>query len=112
MRFSDSIIYDTNIPKPPQNANSDSSLFNSSESLSVDTSSQDDQNSSTDDLFQNSSNINPSSNTTSLFQQILKAPDTNHSSDRIRHQSQNQTPDTNQYSDSTRNPSQNQFALP
>ena len=112
MRFSDSINYDINIPKPINYANSDSSPFNSNEPLSDDTSSQDDQISSTDDLFRNSSNTNPSSNTTSPFKQFLKAPHTNHSSDRIRHPSQNQILNTNHYCDRTRNPSQNQIAPP
>ena len=112
MRFSDSINSDIKILKPIKYANSVSSPFNSNESLYDDTSSLDDQNSSTDDLFQNSSNTNRYSNTTSPFKQILKALDTNHSFDRVRHPSQNQTPKTNQYSDRTRNPSQNQFAPP
>ena len=112
MSFSDSINCNIKIPKPIKFANSDSSPFNSNESLSDDTSSLDDLNSSTDDPFQNSSNTNPSSNSTSPFTQVLKDPDTNHSSDRIRHRSQNQTPKTNQYSERTRNPSQHQFAVP
>ena len=90
MRFSDSINYDINIPNIKY-ANSDSSPFNSDESLSDDLSSSDYQNPSQDDLFQNSSNINPPSNTTSPFKQILKALDNNQFSDRTRHPSQNQS---------------------
>ena len=67
MRFSDSINYDINIPKPIKYANSDSSPFNSDESLSDDPSSSDDQNPSQNDLFQNSSNTYPLSIITSLF---------------------------------------------
>ena len=82
MPFSDSINYDSNITKPIKYANSDSPLFNSSESLSDDTS-------SSGDLFQKSSNTNPP------FKQILKAPDTNEHSGRTLHPSQNQsTPPT------------------
>ena len=103
MRFADSINNDIDFPKPIKDANSDSSPFNYNESLSDDTS-------SPDDRFQNSSNTNPPSNSTSPFKQILEAPDTSHYSDRTRHPSQNQTPETNHYSDRTRNPSQNQFA--
>ena len=91
MRFSDSINYGINTPKPNKNANIDSSPFFSDESRSDDPSSPDDQNSSPDDLFQNSSNTNPPSNTTSPFKQILKAPDNNQFSHRTRHPSQNQS---------------------
>ena len=85
---SDSINYDINIPKPIKFANSDSSPFNSNEALSDDTSSPDYQNLSRNDFFQNSSNTNPPSNTTSPFKQILEAPD-NHYSVRTQHPSQN-----------------------
>ena len=91
MRFSDSINYNINTPKPIKYANSDSSPFNSDESLSDDPSSSDDQNPSQDDLFQNSSNTNPPSNTTSPFKQILKALDNDQFSDGTRHPSQNQS---------------------
>ena len=91
MRFSDSIIYDIIIPKPNKFANSDSSPFNSNDSHSNDTSSPNDQILSHYDLFQNSSNTNPLSNTTSPFKQNFKAPDNNHYSDRTRHPSQNQS---------------------
>ena len=92
MRFSDSINFD--IPKPIQYANSDSSPFNSDESLSDDTSVSD-----KDQLFspnnispQTSSNTNPSSTINLPFQSIPQTPSTNHSRDRTRHQSQNQSP--------------------
>ena len=91
MRFSDPINFDINIPKPIKCANSDSSPFISYESLSDDDPfSPDDQNPSPDDLFQNSLNTNPPSNTTTPFKQILKAPDNNQFSDKTRHPSQNQ----------------------
>ena len=99
MRFNNSTNYDTtsisiyyisNNPKPNKYANSDSSPSNSNESLPEDPFSPDDQNPSPDDLFQNSSNTNPTSNTTSPFKQILKAPDNDHFFDRTRHPSQNQ----------------------
>ena len=63
MRFSDSITY--NIPKPIQYANSDSSPFNSDESLSDDPSEPDDvQTLSPNDLStQTPSNTNLPSNT-------------------------------------------------
>ena len=91
MRFADSINFDINTPKPNKYANSDSLPFNSDEPLSDDPSSSDDQNPSQDDLFQNSSNTNPPSNTTSPFKQIFKAPDKDQFSDRSRHSSQNQS---------------------
>ena len=91
LRFSDSLNYDINIPKPNKNANGDSSPFNSDESLSDDPSSSDDQNISLDHPFQNSSNTNPPSNITSPFKQILKAPDNNLFFDRTGHPSQNQS---------------------
>ena len=84
MRFADSINHNDNIPKPIKYANSDSSLFNSSESLSDDTS-------SSDNLLSNQSKTNHPSNTISPFKQFLTAPDTNQSLDRTCHQSQNQS---------------------
>ena len=82
MRFSDSINYD--IPKPIKYANSNSSPFNSDESLSDDTSLPDvDQTLSPNDFSpQTSSNTNPHSNTNSPSQTTLQNPGTNHSSDR------------------------------
>ena len=77
MRFSDSINYNNNIPKPIQYANSDSLPFNSSESLSDDIPSPDDPLHDSSNTNQNPSIINLPSNTTSPFKQILKAPDTN-----------------------------------
>ena len=92
MRFSDSIKSD--IPKPIKYANSDSSPFNSDESLPDDTSLPDnDQTLSPNDFSpQPSSNTNPPSKINTPFQSILQAPGTNHSCDRIRHPSQNQSP--------------------
>ena len=92
MRFSDSITY--NIPKPIQYANSDSSPFNSDESHSDDTSlPDDDQTLSPNDFStQTPSNTNLPSSTNLPSQAILQAPRTNHSCDRTRHPSQNQSP--------------------
>ena len=97
MRFSDSINYNSNIPKPIQYANSDSSPFNSSESLSDDIPSSDDLLRDSSNTNQNPSTVNPPSNTTSPFKQNLKASDTNQYLNRIRHPSQNQStlPNTN-----------------
>ena len=92
MHFSDSINYD--IPNPIKNAKSDSSPFNSEESLSDDTSLQ----MMTKACHQLSflpklhQILNPPSNINSSSQPILQAPGTNHSSDRTRHPSQNQSP--------------------
>ena len=91
MRFSDSINYDNIISNPLKYANSDSSPFNSNESLADDPSSSDDQIASQTDLFQNSSITNPPSNITSPFKQIFKVPDNNQFSDRTRQPSQNQS---------------------
>ena len=84
MRFSDSINF--GIPKPIQYANSDSSPFNSDESLSDETSiSDNDQPLSPKNISsQTSPNTNPSS--------TPQIPSTNQSRDRTRHQSQNQSP--------------------
>ena len=71
MRFSDSINLD--IPNPIKYANSDSSPFNSDESLSDDTSI-------------------PPSKIDPPFHSILQPPGTNQSRDRTRHPSQNQSP--------------------
>ena len=94
IRFSDSITY--NIPKPIQYANSDSSPFISDESLSDDPSlSDDDQTLSPNDLStQTLSNTNLPSNANIPSQPILQSPSTNHSFDRTRHPSQNQSPST------------------
>ena len=92
MRFSDSIMY--NIPKPIQYANSDSSPFNSDESLSDDTSfSDNDQTLSPNNVSsQTPSNTNPPSKIDPPFQSILQPPGTNQSRDRTRRPSQNQSP--------------------
>ena len=70
MRFSDSINFD--IPKPIKYANSDSSPFNSNESLSDDTSLPDNNQtlSPKDFSLQTSSNTNPPSKLTHLFNQF------------------------------------------
>ena len=91
MRFSDSINLD--IPKPNKYANSDSSPFNSDESLSDDTSFSDyDQTSSPNNFpSQTSSKTNPPSNIDPPFHSSLQPPATNQPRDRIRHPSQNQS---------------------
>ena len=91
MRFSDSINYNNTIPKPIQYANSDSSPFNSSESLSDDIPSSDDLFQDSSNSNQNPSNINPPSNATSPLKTTLKAPGTNQHTDRTCHPSQNQS---------------------
>ena len=92
MRFSDSINFD--IPKPIKYANSDSSPFNSDESLSDDTSLPDNHQTLSPNDFspQTSSNTNPPSKITPPFQSTLQTPGTNHPCDRTRHPSQNQSP--------------------
>ena len=92
MRFSDSINFD--VPKPIKYANSDSSPFNSDESLSDDTSFSDNDQTSSPNNFssQTSSNTNPPSTIDSPFQSTLQPHGTNQSRDRTRHLSQNQSP--------------------
>ena len=92
MRSSDSIIFD--VPKPIKHANSDSSPFNSDESLSDDTSFSDNDQTLSPNNFssQTSSNTNPPSKIDPPFQSILRPPGTNQSRDRTRHPSQNQSP--------------------
>ena len=92
MRFSDSINLD--ISKPIKYANSDSSLFNSDESLSDDTSFSDNDQTLSQKNFspQTSSNTNPPSKINPPFQSIPQPPGTNQSRDRTRHPSQNQSP--------------------
>ena len=92
MRFSDSINVD--IPIPIKYANSDSSPFNSDESLSVDTSFSDNDQTLSPNNFssQNSSDTNPPSKIEPPFQSFLQLPGTNQSRDRTRHPSQNQSP--------------------
>ena len=92
MRLSDSINFD--VPKPIKCANSDSSPFNSDESLSDDTSFPDNDQTSSPNNFssQTSTNTNPLSTIDSSFQSTLQPPGTNQSCDRTRHPSQNQSP--------------------
>ena len=92
MRFSDSIIFD--VSKPSKYANSDSSPFNSDESLSDDTSFSDNDQTLSPNNFssQTSSNTNPPSKIDPPFQSIHQPPGTNQSRDRTRHPSQNQSP--------------------
>ena len=92
MRFSVSINLD--IPKPIKYANSDSSPFNSDESLSDDTSFSDNDQTLSPNNFSSktSSNTNPPSKIDPPFQSILQPPGTNQSGDRTRHPSQNQSP--------------------
>ena len=92
MRFSDSINFD--VPKPIKYANSDSSPFNSNESLSDGTSFSDNDQTLSPNNFssQTLSNTDPPSKIDPPFQSILQPPGTNQSRDRTRHPSQNQSP--------------------
>ena len=92
MRFSDSINLD--ISKPIKYANSDSSPSYSDESLSDDTSFSDNDQTLSPHNFSSktSSNTNHPSNIDPPFQSTLQLSTTNHSRDRIRHPSQNQSP--------------------
>ena len=109
MRFSDTTQFQ--IPQPTKYANSDSSPFNSDESLSE----EDSQTSMTSSTMNNSSQtfvtpssfstsnqntpsitfnnkpFTPSTNDNSLYRHIIITPHTNVSSDRSRHSSNNQT---------------------
>ena len=107
MRFSDTTQFQ--IPQPIKYANSDSSPFNSDESLSVADSSQTfmtpstsltlyitfNQNSPqanrTPFITSNHKSLTPSINDNSLYKNIINTPHTNIPSDRSRHPSQNQT---------------------
>ena len=91
MHFSDSINLD--IPEPIEYANSDSSPFNSNESLSDDTSSSDNDQTLSPNNFSShtSSNSNPPPQIDTPSQSIFQSPDTNQSRDRTRHPSQNQS---------------------
>ena len=89
MRFSDTIGYNNTVLQPITYAKYDSSPFDSSESLSDDTSSNTNTSSNTAD--DTSLNNNPPSNTTSPFKHIFNTPDTNQHSDRTRHSTQNQS---------------------
>ena len=109
MRFSDTTQFQ--VPQPIKYANSDSSPFNSDESLSE----EDSQTSMTSSTMNNSSqtfvtpsscstsiqntpsitsndkSLTPSTNDNSLYRHIINTPHTNVSSDRSRHSSNNQT---------------------
>ena len=87
MRFSDTTQFQ--IPKPTKYANSDSSPFNSDESLSE----EDSQTFVTPSSFSTSNENTPSitSNDNSIYILIINTPHTNVSSDRSRHSSNNQT---------------------
>ena len=109
MRFSDTIQFQ--IPQPTKHANSDSSPFNSDESLSdddsqtfttpstTDNSSQTfvtpssfrTSNQSTPSTTSNDKSLTPSTNDNSLYKHINNTPHTNISSDRSRLPSNNQT---------------------
>ena len=107
MRFSDSTQFQ--IPQPIKYANSDSSSFNSDESLSNETSSQtfmtpsttltasttsnqsSPQQSRTTFVPSNHKSLTPPTNDSSLYKNIINTPHTNIPSDRSRHPSQNQT---------------------
>ena len=105
MRFSDTT--QIQVPPPTKYANSDSSPFNSDESLSDDDSQTTMTPSSTitpyntpsvpsnqSTLFEPSnhnSSPNPITNDTTLFKNIINTPQPNYQNDRSRHPSQNQT---------------------
>ena len=108
MRFSDTTQFQ--IPQPTKYANSDSSLFNSDESLSDEDSQTFMTPSTTDDSSQtfvtptsfrtsnqntpsttsNDKSLTSSTNDNSLYKHIINTPHTNISSDRSRHPSNNQ----------------------
>ena len=107
MRFSDSTQFQ--IPQPIKNANSDSSPFNSDESLSDEDSSQtfmtpstiltssstsnqnSPQASKTQFIASNHKSLTPPTNDSSLYKNIINTPHTKIPTDRSRHLSQNQT---------------------
>ena len=107
MRFSDSTQFQT--PQPIKLANSDSSPFNSDESLIDEVFSQtfmtlsttltphttSNQNSSqasrTPFIPSNHKSLTPPTNDNSLYKNIINTPHTNITNDRSRHPSQNQT---------------------
>ena len=93
MRFSDSTNYI--IPKPIKYANSDSSPFNSDDSLSDDNSSQDNLTSPTPSDYNNDFSSQHNSltkmNDNLLFKQRIKTPQQNPPIDISPHQSQNQS---------------------
>ena len=107
MRFSDTTQFQ--IPQPTKYANSDSSPFNSDESLSdedsqtfITPSTTEDSsqtfmtpystsNQNTPSVTSNRKYLTPSTNDSSLYKDIIKTPHTNIPSDRSRHPSHNQT---------------------
>ena len=96
MRFSDTTQF--HIPQPTKYANSDSSPFNSDESLSEEDSqtfatppSFSTSNRNTPSITSNDKSFTPSTNDNSLYRHIINTPHTNVSSDRSRHSSTNQT---------------------
>ena len=107
MRFSDSTQFQ--IPQPIKYAYSDSSLFNTDESLSDENSSQTfmtpsttltpsttsnqnpPQQSRTPFIPSNHKSLTPPNNDSSLYKNIINTPNTIIPSDRSRHPSQNQT---------------------
>ena len=100
MRFSDTTQFQ--IPQPTKYANSDSSPFNSDESLSDEDASQTcmtqsttpDQNSSQEStpfITSNHKSLTPPTNDNSLYKNIINTPHTNTPNDRSRHPSKNQT---------------------
>ena len=96
MRFSDTTQFQ--IPHPTKYANSDSSPFNSDESLSeedsqpfVTPSSFSTSNQNTPSITPNDSPLTPSTNDNSLYRHIINTLHTIISSDRSRHSSNNQT---------------------
>ena len=96
MHFSDTTQFP--IPQPTKYANSDSSPFNSDESLSeedsqtfVTPSSFSTSNQNTPSITSNDNSLTPSTNDNSLYRHIINTPHTISSSDRSRHSSNNQT---------------------
>ena len=96
MRFSDTT--QSQIPQPTKYANSDSSPFNSDESLSdedsqtfMTPSSFSTTNYNTPSTTSNDKSLTSSTNDNSVYKHITNTPHTNISSDRSRHPSNNQT---------------------
>ena len=96
MRFSDTTQF--HIPQPTKYANSDSSPFNSDESLSEEDSqtfatppSFSTSNQNTPSITSNDKSFTPSTNDNSLYRHIINTPHTNSSTDRSRHHPNNQT---------------------
>ena len=96
MRFSDTTQFQ--FPQPTRYANSDSSPFNSDESLSeedsqtfVTPSSFSTCNQNTPSITSNDNSFTPSTNDNSLYRHIISTPHTIISNDRSRHSSNNQT---------------------